>query len=332
MTKFNHTKPVPCVYLKHGAYWLVKKGVWTRIGATLDEALAEYARRVTVAKEGKFPAMLETMLQHHLKTAGLAQSTKEQYRLAGEVLKRKFKAFDHPNQVKGKHVAKIKVDGTATPNMTNRIVSLLRTLFNYWVESQLADSNPCIGVKRHQEAKRTRRITMTEWEAIYGHAGPRLRVIMKVAYLTGQRIGDVLKIRRSQMTNDGIEFKQQKTGAKLLVRWSDDLRCAVGEAFELQGGVPALTLFLGRKGKAPDYRSVLLQWHTACHAAGVEDAKPNDQRAQSASDTKRQGKNATALLGHTNEAMTHRYLRDRETPEVDGPNLRQALDVGRKGK
>lgn len=32
------------------------------------------------------------------------------------------------------------------------------------------------------------------------YAGPRLQLIMRVAFLTGQRIGDVLTIRRSQLT------------------------------------------------------------------------------------------------------------------------------------
>lgn len=321
MIQFNPAHPFPCVYFKHGAYWLVKAGVWTRIGRTLEEMMVEYARRVTSVKDGKLPALIEKTLQHHVKAERLSKSTKAQYRLASNVLKRRFKSFDSPDQIKGRHVAQIKTEGADHPNMTNRIISLLRTLFGYWVEAQLADNNPCVGIRRHAEAKRKRRITHAEWWAIYEHAGPRLRVIMKIAYLTGQRIGDVLKIRRSQFTEAGIEFEQQKTGARLVVKWSPDLRAAVTEALALHGGVSAMTLFLGRKGKAPDYRSVLLQWHVACRVAGVEDALPNDQRAQSASDTKQQGKNATALLGHTTPAMTERYLRDREIPEVEGPNL-----------
>ncbi len=214
--------------------------------------------------------------------------------------------------------------------MTNRTVSLLRTLFSYWIEDQKADSNPCVGVRRHAEAKRTRLVSMQEWWAIHEQAGARLRVIMKLAFLSGQRIGDVLAIRRNQMTDDGIRFKQQKTGAQLMVKWSPDLKAAVAEALALHRGVPALTLFIGRKGKPPDYRTVHKQWENACKAAGVEDARPNDQRAQSATATKRQGKNATHLLGHKSAAMTDRYLRDRDTPEVDGPILRQALDVGQK--
>ena len=34
----------PCVYLRHGAYYLVRRGKWTRLAADLPDALKEYAR------------------------------------------------------------------------------------------------------------------------------------------------------------------------------------------------------------------------------------------------------------------------------------------------
>ena len=42
----------PCVYAKHGAYWYVKKGAWLRLGSELGEALREYARIASPAKNG----------------------------------------------------------------------------------------------------------------------------------------------------------------------------------------------------------------------------------------------------------------------------------------
>lgn len=321
MTKFNPAHPVPCVYLKHGAYWLVKKGKWTRLAAGLEDALAAYAR-LEQAPKGGMADLVDRAFAHH--APGLSKSTKSQYKQAATILKRKLVQFA-PEQVKGKHVAGIMDSMADSPNMANRVLTFARIVFTCAVRWQEIDSNPCIGTKRFPEKKRSRYITDAEWWAIHEQAGPRLRAIMRVEYLTGQRINDVLKIRRSQITDVGIEFKQQKTSARLVVKWSPELRLAVAEALELHGGVSALTLFLGRDGKAPDYRSVLLQWHTACEAAGIKDALPNDQRAKAATDTKRQGGDATALLGHTSAAMTDRYLRDRETPEVTGPTLRQPV-------
>lgn len=83
----------------------------------------------------------------------------------------------------------------------------------------------------------------------------------------------------------------------------------------------ALTLFRGRYGPAPKYGSVQEQWQTACDRAGVADAHLHDLRAMSLTHAKAQGLNATALAGHSSEAMTKRYLRSKEVPEVSGPAM-----------
>jgi len=308
----------PCVYFKHGRFWYVKKGKWHDLGTSMADALADYARRVETPKGG-MAELIEKVYAHHSPT--LAKNTRDQYRIAADVLKRKLAEFA-PEQVKGKHVAAIKMAGADTPNMTNRVLSFLRTVFNYAVEWQLVDSNPCVGIKRHEEAKRKRYLTDDEFFAIRDAAGPRLQVILDLLYCTGQRIHDVLNIRRSDITERGILFRQQKTDAKLCVLWTPEMRAAVERAKTLYGNVTALTLLHGRGGKAPDYKTVLLQWHTARLAAKVNDATPHDMRAKSGTDTKRQGNDAQALLGHTSAQMTERYIRLRETPEVSGPTFR----------
>lgn len=316
---FDPLRPVPCVYFKHGAYWYVKRGKWERIGKTLEDALAEYARRVETPKGGMGELIDRVYAQH---APSLAKSTKDQYRAAADILKRKLRPFA-PDQVKSKHVAKVKQDLAATPNMANRALSFLRVVFSYAVEWQEVDSNPCVGIKRLPEARRKRLLTAQEWQAIHNAAPLRLKVVMRLQFLTGQRINDVLTVRRNQITEAGLQFTQQKTGKRMTVKWSDDLRTAVADAQALAGPVPSLYLLPGKKGKPPNYRSVALQFEKARIAAGVEDARLNDQRAQSLTEAKRQGMNATALAGHSSPAMTERYLRDRETPVVSGPLLRK---------
>lgn len=317
----------PCFYLKSGAYYLVKRNKWTRLGTDLSAALAEYGRLVESGKVGGMPKAIEDF--YGRLSPKLAKSTREQYRYAADILKRKLQQFE-PADVKSKHVAAIKQSMADTPNMANRVMSFLRQVFVDLVERQAVESNPCIGVKRYVEEKRTRLITDDEWQAIYDKAGQRLRIIMELQNITGQRIGDVLKIRRNQITDDGIMFEQQKTGARLLVRWTPELRAAVKAAKEMGDGVPTLALLRGVDGKPPDYRSVSLQWLKACEAAGVEDARLNDGRARSATMAKRQGKDAQALLGHTSAAMTERYIRDRETAQVDGTSIRKLIGARKK--
>lgn len=317
----------PCFYSKHGAFYLVRNNKWTRLGADLSLALAEYGRLMEGEKLGGMPKAIED--HYEALPDSLAKTTKEQYRYAADVLKRKLKQFE-PREVKGKHVAAIMESLSATPNMANRVLSFLRQVFHGLVKRAVVDDNPCNGIPRFKEQKRTRLISLDEWDAIHAKADPRLQVIMELQYLTGQRISDVLKIRRSQLTADGIEFDQQKTGNRLTVKWTPELVAAVERAKALSADRPAVTLLRGRFGGAPDYRSIHEQWRIACKAAKVEDARLNDGRAMSATAAKRQGKNAQALLGHTTEANTIRYTRDRERVQAEGPSFRRALDAGQK--
>jgi integrase len=323
----------PCVYLKHGAYWLVKQKKWERIGGTLSEALTEYARRMEAPKGGMADLIERAYAYMQVRASKpLSKSTLAQYRQAADRLKEILQEFA-PEQVKQGHVVKIKVKLVKTPNMANRILSFLSAVFNLAVEWGEVEQNPCVGVKRYEEAKGDRYLTDAEFFAIRDKAGPRLQVILDLLYFTGQRINDVLAIRRGDITEAGILFRQQKTGAPLCVAWTPELVSAVERAKGLYGNnVAALTLLRARGGKPPEYRTVLLQWHEARKAAGVEDATPHDLRAKAGTDAKKQGHDPQALLGHTSESMTRRYLRGREVPVVSGPSfVRQAPDTAEKG-
>lgn len=316
-----------CVYFKHGAYWFVKKGHWERLGSSLTSAMAEYGRRVSEPSSGMAELIDSALATIRPRIAAITWS---QYQTAARKLKTIFAEFS-PEQVKPKHIAQMKIGLSETPNMCNRCLSVLRQVFDYALEQQLIESNPAIGIKRHQEHKRKHLIDSGEYGAIYAAAGPRLQVIMDLLYLTGQRVVDVLSIRYADLREEGIYFEQDKTDARLTVRWTPELRAAVERAKALHGStIRALTLLHNRRGKAPDYRTVRDQWVKACEAAGILDADLRDLRAMSGTAAKAQGKNPTALLGHTSPAMTTRYLRDKEVPVVDGPSFRQTLDVRQK--
>jgi integrase len=309
----------PCVYEKHGAFYHVKEGRWTRLGSDLSQALAEYARRFDNPKGG-MPELVERVLAHI--APNLAKNTNSQYKIAGARIKEALGEFA-PHQVLPRHVAAVKADMSSTPNMANRVLSLLRIVFAHAVEWQIVDSNPCIGILRHKEGKRGRYLTDTEFSAIYAEAPERLQVIMDILYLTAQRVGDVLRIRQSDIGEEGISFKQEKTDVKLTVRWTPEMRAAVARANSFGGNVVSMNLFRtrARGGKPPSYGVTKDQWNEAVVAAGISDAHIHDVRAKSLTDAKRQGKDAQALAGHSNEAMTERYIRLREGPIVEGPTF-----------
>jgi integrase len=314
----KHKSNLPrSVYKSHGAYYLVRNGRWEPLGKDLAEALVKYAERVAEPKGG-MGELIDRVLTHI--APNQSKTTVAQYRQIGGKLKGIFRHFQ-PRQVKPVNVAAMKVAYSKTPFYANRLISVLRVVFSYALEWGLVDSNPCIGVKRHHEEKRGRYLTDAEFLAIREKSGPRLQIIMDLCYLTGQRISDVLKIRLADLQDDGIAFRQGKTGAKLLVVWNDDLKAVVARAKQMSK-IRHLTLLHNRHGRSPDYATVKVQWDTARTKADVKDARIHDIRAKALTDTKRQGDDAQVLAGHTDARMTARYIRLRETPLAIGPRLK----------
>lgn len=305
----------PCVYLRHGAYWLVRRGKWTRLASDIQPALVEYARLYAQQSTG-MAALIEDALPHII--AGRKPNTAKLYRLTARKLQTIFAEFA-PEQVTPAHVAQMRRGLAATPSMANRCVSTLRLVFNWALEEHLVERNPVVGAKRIQEKARTRRITAGEYAAIHAKASARLRVVMELCYCTGQRVGDVLSMRREQLRDDGVYVEQAKTGAQVLIAWNPRLKDATEAAKAAHGRVASLYVVKGRGAQPQAYAPIYRDWRRACEAAGVKGANIHDLRAMAGSDAKREGLDARALLGHTTERQTATYLRDRDVSAVQGP-------------
>jgi integrase len=184
----------------------------------------------------------------------------------------------------------------------------------------LADSNPVISVPRAVEPERTRYITDSEYSAIHAQAGDALKIIMELCYLTGQRIGDVLAIRLVDLLDNGIAFKQQKTGARLIVEWTPELHDLIAACKSMGGNVRGMHL-LCYNGKPWEYHAIWEQWKAACEAAGVLNAHMHDLRAKSLTDATKQGIDARALAGHTSQKQTDHYVKQRVIPVVKSPKF-----------
>ncbi len=307
-----------CMYHKHGAYYLVRKGKWERLDTDYQAALLAYAKKTSGAVAGGMQDLINRAFAHHRKN--ISDNTALQYQAAAERLKTIFAEFE-PRQVLPKHVAAVKMELASTPNMCNRILSFLRIVFSYALEWQEVDSNPCIGIKRHQEARRDRYITDAEFAALLDAASPYIRCILEMCYLTGQRIGDVIAIRLADITDEGVAFTQEKTGAKLIVAMTPDLQDVIARAKALPRKIRALTLFCSRTGKPVSYDTVKMAFRELRNKTGIETVTIHDIRAKSLTDADKEGKNAQTLGGHTDARMTARYLRGRLPKIAQAPTM-----------
>ena len=132
----------------------------------------------------------------------------------------------------------------------------------------------------------------------------------------------MLAIKFSDISEKGIAFDQQKTGAKLIVGMTPDLEQLIARAKALPRKVRGLTLFCTRGGGKPvSYETVKDAFKKACDKATVTGATIHDLRAKSLTDTDRQGNDAQKLGGHADARMTKRYIRLREVDLATPPKL-----------
>lgn len=306
-----------CVYHKHNAYYLVKKGKWQRLATDLHDALLEYARIVALPEDG-LAMLIEKALPHI--TAKVSESTVKQYIYCAHRLQDIFAEF-HADQVRHGDIVQMLDAFADQPSVGNRLLTVLKLTYQWAMDRELVAHDPCISVKRLHQKSRDRLISEHEYAAIYKHSAPWLQCVMDLCYLTGQRIGDVLGIERANLGEEGIFFRQQKTGKQLIVGWTPELRAVVERTKKIGGTVKDMTyLITGRGGKLRAHTNVWRSFKAAAKTAGVENVTLHDLRAMSGTDADRQGKDPTALLGHTDQHTTRIYLRDRTPKVVAGPS------------
>jgi integrase len=309
------------MFLNHGRYYYVLRGKWHPLSKDYAEALIQYSKHTSSQGNGMAALIDRFMVEVAVQKT---PKTQKEYKRLGEKLKPIFAEF-RPDQVKPHHVAKV-IDHEAKkhPVQANRLRQFLSVVFSYGVRLGVVDSNPCRDVKGISVRKRDRYITDDEFKAVKAKANETIGCIMDFCYFTAQRISDVLKVRLSDITTEGVYFEQGKTGKKLMVQMSDELAGVIERAKGLHKKVRGFTLFHGRGGKQYGYFGVSAMFRRSCKSAGIE-FHLHDIRAKSLTDAKRQGIDAQKLAGHKSAAMTEHYVKARDVEVAKSPKMGKVL-------
>lgn len=114
----------------------------------------------------------------------------------------------------------------------NRMAQVVRTtLIDVFKEAQHAghvppDYNPAQATRQPRNRVIRERLSLDEWKEIYAaaeHHPPYLQCAMLLAIVTGQRIGDISRMKFSDIWDDMLHVEHEKTGAKVALPLS--LRC-----------------------------------------------------------------------------------------------------------
>lgn len=214
----------------------------------------------------------------------------------------------------------------------NREITLLSHIFNLAREWGYTNrDNPARGIRKNKERPRDFYADAAVWDAVYEHAVAELRDAMDLAYLTGQRPADVLKMALTDVRNGALEVQQGKTAKKLriLINGEDGERTKLGEVLErikarprrvsnlglvaTPGGVALNKWTLRIRFDAARKEAALASERTGTQegielAARIRQFQFRDIRPKAASEISDVGL-ASKLLGHTEQQITRKVYR-----------------------
>jgi len=138
-----------------------------------------------------------------------------------------------------------------TGRFADYLVQVLRVLFEHAIDKGWRDDNPAKGVQTVYRPSGTRKAWPDDLvRAARETATGETLLLFELLVGTGQRIGDVLRMRWSDIAGDAIHVGQGKTGAELWVPFTDRLRETLREA-PRRGE----TILTGKRGRPLSYRA-----------------------------------------------------------------------------
>ncbi|EOZ7468744.1 TPA: phage integrase Arm DNA-binding domain-containing protein [Enterobacter hormaechei] len=218
----------------------------------------------------------------------------------------------------------------------NRMAQVVRTtLIDVFKEAQHAGHvppgyNPAQATRQPRNKVIRERLSLEEWKAIYAaaeHHPPYLQCAMLLAVVTGQRIGDISRMKFSDIWDDMLHVEHEKTGAKVALPLS--LRC---EALDIslrevvakcRDAVVSKYLVHFRhstsqatRGDKVSASSITTTFKKARNRSGLSwpDGKAptfHEQRSLSERLYEAQGIDTQKLLGHKSPQQTAKYHDDR---------------------
>lgn len=337
----------PRVYEKSGSYYHVgadgTKRIWTKLCRVREGLSAMYMALAKIENDRALDDMLPKLCADWMKEVGSKHKTKTQAddRTHNKAISEAFAEF-RARDITPPIVVEFLKEWDGQPRSYNAYRAALRERMRFAEVKGFrpAGTNPVDSVKTKRLKARTRYITDSELRRIkvaacYGEDGVRTRsghticCLIDMAYLTGQRIGDLLTLEWSQVRKEGIMFEPSKledtTAVRILIQWTPKLHALV-ERLKHPPPVPGQRgktgktkpvsmryVFSTLKGEPYTYDGASTAWTRARERAGVENAHFHDLRAKALTDidgaTNRGIGQAQTMGGHSTQSQTADYVR-----------------------
>lgn len=218
---------------------------------------------------GSFTAIADQFEKHAI--AGLAVKTQHEYRLG---LKRLRAVFQHAPiaSIKPGAVGSLMHELREAPYQANRLKALLSRLWN-WARSRGLTSapNPCTGVESFPEPPRNVIVTDAMFWAVYDQGDEVLRDWLRLDILIGQRVTDVLRIKRGDIYAENgkrnMALRSTKTGTGGRIGIQDELADLIDELLNRPRAATGPWLIQTDAGQRVTYNMISDRFNAARAAA-----------------------------------------------------------------
>ena len=307
-------------------FWDGKKEF--RLGKTEHEAYQVYALRISTDRTIR---TIGDLLDRYLQEVVPMKRFKSQESNIGSI-KNLMPVFGSMplSSIKASHAIKyVDLRSKSSPHGARRDFEVLRHSFTKAIEWGLIDLNPLLGIRLPKPKSKKRYVEDWEIIEVLKVAPPWLKIYIKLKLMTGIRRGDLLRLKLTDITVEGIYVLPFKTsdssGKSILFTMTPALKKTIQQAISIRTKTDSEYLFPNRKGEpyakengtANGFDSL---WQRFI-ARALEQTKltkkfsEHDLRAKCASDAPRN--RAMELMGHTNFQTTQEhYIR---TPEKIEP-------------
>lgn len=285
------------------------------LGRDLGEALTKYATIIGGQWSGR--TLGDVIDRYRLEVLPLKRSEHTRKDQGRQLDRLKLVFGDiHPDSVTTQHCYRYmdrrrdKAD-KPVPVMAHHEIALLGHVFAKAIRWGVATANPARGVERDGKSRGKRYVTDAEFAAVRSKASDRMQIAMDLALLTGLRRGDLLKLQRADLTDEGIVVRMGKTGGDLLIGYTPELSAVLDRAAKLLPQIgPGNHVLRTRSGGRYSAHGFAANWkRLMAKAVKVHKIAPftfHDLRRKSASDSGSLGE-ASERLGHSSEAVTRRF-------------------------
>lgn len=211
-----------------------------------------------------------------------------------------------PARVQRRHIVGWRDDNAGKVRFANYLVQVIRVLFEHSIDLGWRQDNPAKGVALLKSTAPKREAWPADRiEAYRAKATGPARLIFELCLGTGQRIGDVLRMRWNDIEAGGINVKQGKTGAVLWVPLTPHLRAALDDTPKR-----GLTIVCNPDGRPMAYKTAQGHVMAVRKLIGAEGYDIHSLRHTAASELAALGCSdelIMAVTGHSSARMVAHY-------------------------